>query len=271
MKRFVLVMLVAVTVVLLLWVGRRDAAPDRAGGTGAADRHVQEPTGAFTFDGVEGGRYRAILSRDDGSQRIETRAFAVTAGRITQLGTHRFEAVGALVGALVDENGRAVPGADVSLVGGGSTTTDERGRFRLEGAANGGTLRVQAFEFRERLVSRVTVSEGRERSVGAVRLTRSPDGGVVEYTGIGTRVSPAEGGGVSLDQVFPGTPADKAGIESGSVVVGIDGDDATTMSLERAIELMRGPAGTAVMLDVVGPSGGAPRKVRLVRSDVVSQ
>lgn len=57
------------------------------------------------------------------------------------------------------------------------------------------------------------------------------------------------GVGVSLEQVngvckvvapIPGTPAEKAGVLSGDIVVGVDGSDVTEMTLQQIVDLLKG-------------------------------
>ncbi len=52
--------------------------------------------------------------------------------------------------------------------------------------------------------------------------------------------------GIEILQVFPGTPAAALGLESGDLIVGVDGIDAVDLDLQSFIETMTGPEGTEV-------------------------
>ena len=48
-----------------------------------------------------------------------------------------------------------------------------------------------------------------------------------------------------------GTPGDKAGLKSGDEIIKIDGKDATNMTSDQAVDLIRGPKGTSVTLSII--------------------
>ena len=50
---------------------------------------------------------------------------------------------------------------------------------------------------------------------------------------------------------LPGTPAERAGIRAGDLIIKIEGQETTSVSLPEAVELIRGPAGTAVKLTLL--------------------
>ena len=70
------------------------------------------------------------------------------------------------------------------------------------------------------------------------------------FEGIGARVDLAEGGGVRLTYLFPQQPAEKAGLQVDDVIVAVDDQDVTGLSLLEAIGLIRGPEGSAVVLTI---------------------
>jgi carboxyl-terminal processing protease len=80
------------------------------------------------------------------------------------------------------------------------------------------------------------------------RILREDNTGTFE--GIGAYVEEAPEGGVHLIRVFEDSPAEKAGLLSGDVIVAVDGQDITDMILNEALLLIRGPAGTEVTLTV---------------------
>jgi carboxyl-terminal processing protease len=76
-----------------------------------------------------------------------------------------------------------------------------------------------------------------------------------EYSGIGLSVEDY-GGKCRVVAPIPGTPAEKSGIKSGDIVTKIDGVDISSKTLDEAVSMMRGEAGTRVTL-IVDRSGQA--------------
>ncbi len=69
------------------------------------------------------------------------------------------------------------------------------------------------------------------------------------YAGIGVEVVPGKGG-VSVVGRMPGSPAERAGIQTGDVIVEIDGIAVDPADLDAAIARMRGPEGSQIRLAV---------------------
>jgi carboxyl-terminal processing protease len=87
-----------------------------------------------------------------------------------------------------------------------------------------------------------------------------------EISGIGIRpVTHADG--IAIGQLFPGGPADEAGLRQGDVVLEVDGDPTARWTLERAASRLRGATGTNVTL--LAERDGERFEVRLSRRTVV--
>lgn len=65
-----------------------------------------------------------------------------------------------------------------------------------------------------------------------------------------------------------GSPADKAGIKAGDIILEIDGESANDMNFAEAILKIRGPAGTVVKLLVLHESGTEPEEIEIIRTKV---
>ncbi|MBW2061096.1 MAG: S41 family peptidase [Deltaproteobacteria bacterium] len=87
------------------------------------------------------------------------------------------------------------------------------------------------------------------------------------FTGVGTEITLRDG---VLTVVAPidGTPAYRAGIQSGDAIIKIDGKPTKNMTLREAVKLIRGPRGTTVVLTVTRKSESKPLDIAIVR-DVI--
>ncbi|HID33981.1 MAG TPA: S41 family peptidase [Anaerolineae bacterium] len=90
------------------------------------------------------------------------------------------------------------------------------------------------------------------------------------FEGIGALVEPAdeeERTGVRIVHPFENSPADKAGLRPGDEIIAVDGQDVTEMLLDQAVSLIRGPAGSQVVL-TVKRGDDPPFDVTITRSRV---
>jgi carboxyl-terminal processing protease len=70
------------------------------------------------------------------------------------------------------------------------------------------------------------------------------------FEGIGAELG-KEGNFVVIVAPLKGTPADRAGIQPGDIIIEIDGEDSTDISVTEAVSRIRGPGGEEVVLTVV--------------------
>lgn len=87
-----------------------------------------------------------------------------------------------------------------------------------------------------------------------------------EFSGLGLEVG-MENGFVKVISPIDDTPADKAGIETGDIILKLDNKPVKGMSLNQAIELMRGPKGSSIDL-TIAREGQQPFDLTLVRDTV---
>jgi carboxyl-terminal processing protease len=88
-----------------------------------------------------------------------------------------------------------------------------------------------------------------------------------EFGGLGIEVG-MEDGFVKVISPIDDTPAQKAGVQAGDVIIKLDGKPVKGMSLEEAVALMRGKPGSPITLTIVRESQGAPIKIS-VKRDVI--
>ncbi len=70
-----------------------------------------------------------------------------------------------------------------------------------------------------------------------------------EFYGIGAFLNQDEGL-ISIEHVMPGLPADRAGVEDGDIILGIDNEKTAGLSLDQAVRRIKGPKGSQVLLTV---------------------
>lgn len=88
-----------------------------------------------------------------------------------------------------------------------------------------------------------------------------------EFGGLGIEVG-MEGGFIKVITPMDGTPAERAGIQAGDLIIKLDEQLVQGMSLSEAIEIMRGPKGSKLILTIVRPNRDGPFEVEVIR-DVI--
>ncbi len=88
-----------------------------------------------------------------------------------------------------------------------------------------------------------------------------------QFTGLGIEVV-MEGGFVKVIAPIDDTPADKAGIQSGDLIIRINGEVITGLTLNEATEKMRGKPGTKIMLTILRESEPDPFDIEIKRAVV---
>ena len=67
---------------------------------------------------------------------------------------------------------------------------------------------------------------------------------------------------------LPGTPGEKAGLKSGDVIIKINGKDATNISADEAVTLIRGPKGTSVTLSILRGDWKTTQDFKITRDTI---
>ena len=89
-----------------------------------------------------------------------------------------------------------------------------------------------------------------------------------DFFGVGATLLPAnkDGTGAKVDSTFRGSPAAKAGLLAGDVILSVDGKKVNSLALTDAVKLIRGPKGTTVTLAV--SRSGLPVTLKAVRDKI---
>jgi carboxyl-terminal processing protease len=132
---------------------------------------------------------------------------------------------------------------------------------KLEGASIGGLVASLGDRFSHYL----SPSEFREFSAPP------------HFTGIGVSVNPlvAANHGLLIERVFNSSPAARAGLKTGDLIVAVDGRKLRRLSADAATALIKGLPGTNVQLGIEPPPAArshrqAPRSIKITRA-VVSE
>ena len=65
-----------------------------------------------------------------------------------------------------------------------------------------------------------------------------------------------------------GTPADEAGVEAGDFITHVDGEGLLGLTLDEAVELMRGPVGSEIIVTIVREGEDEPFDVSIIRDTI---
>ncbi|MFC4731195.1 S41 family peptidase [Salipiger abyssi] len=88
-----------------------------------------------------------------------------------------------------------------------------------------------------------------------------------EFGGLGIEVT-QEDGFVKVVSPIDDTPADEAGIEAGDFITHVDGESVLGMTLDEAVDLMRGPVGSEILITVVREGEEEPFEVSIIRDKI---
>ncbi|MBM1220619.1 S41 family peptidase [Ponticoccus sp. SC2-23] len=88
-----------------------------------------------------------------------------------------------------------------------------------------------------------------------------------EFGGLGIEVTQEEGW-VKVVSPMDGTPADAAGIQAGDFITAVDGVNTLGLTLDEAVEMMRGPVGSEIIITVVREGETEPFEVSIIRDTI---
>lgn len=88
-----------------------------------------------------------------------------------------------------------------------------------------------------------------------------------EFSGVGMEVG-MHNSAITVISPLKGTPADRAGMQPGDIILKIDDVLTQGMNVDEAVELIRGERGTPVVLTVLREGGSEPIEVEIVRDTI---
>ena len=88
-----------------------------------------------------------------------------------------------------------------------------------------------------------------------------------KFQGIGAYIG-MENGLPIIVAPFEGSPAEEAGILAGDIIMEVDGEDVTTWAINDIVDVIRGEAGTEVVLTVLRPEINESPEIAIVRGEI---
>jgi carboxyl-terminal processing protease len=88
-----------------------------------------------------------------------------------------------------------------------------------------------------------------------------------EFGGLGIEVTQEEGF-IKVVSPMDGTPADNAGIQAGDFITHVNGESVQGLMLDAAVEMMRGPIGSEIIVTVVREGTPDPFDVSMIRDTI---
>ncbi len=101
----------------------------------------------------------------------------------------------------------------------------------------------------------------------AQKATKEQLGG--SFEGVGIQLGYNKDKRLVVMAPLKNTPADKAGVKAGDLILQINGKDTTNLSLPEAVNQIRGPKGTIVDLLMFRENDGKPWDVKLIRDTII--
>jgi carboxyl-terminal processing protease len=88
-----------------------------------------------------------------------------------------------------------------------------------------------------------------------------------EFGGLGIEVTQEEGF-VKVVSPMDGTPADEAGVEAGDFITHVDGESLLGLTLDEAVDMMRGPVGSEIVVTIVREGEAEPFELSIIRDTI---
>ncbi|MCF6444737.1 S41 family peptidase [Nereida sp. MMG025] len=88
-----------------------------------------------------------------------------------------------------------------------------------------------------------------------------------EFGGLGIEVTQEEGF-VKVVAPMDGTPAEQAGVLAGDFITHVDGESLLGLTLDEAVDLMRGPLGSEIIVTIVREDAEEPFDVSIIRDTI---
>ncbi len=224
-------------------------------------RSFVDASGCYALDDLGPGPAAVVVSAPGYAPSPEV-AVDLDPGR-EAIADAAVERGGRLAGVVVDAATRApLEGARISVEGARSdaastfpvlaeATTDASGRFVLDGLPPRFSIQAAAADHHARVVGGLVAGPGGEApAIGiALRPVAPGEEPRTELAGIGVGIA-ARGESLVVTAVAPGGGAAEAGLGQGDTILSVDGQPVTELGFLGAVNAIRGPEGTSVLLSI---------------------
>jgi hypothetical protein len=224
-------------------------------------RSFIDPSGCYALDDLQGGPVAVVVSAPGYAPSAEIAADLPESGEAVADAT--VARGGRLTGVVLDDATRApLPGALISVEGflseAASTfpvlaeaVADGAGRFVLDGLPRRFSLSAAAAGHHARVLGGVETAPGAEAGPIEIALHAVAPGEEprTELAGIGVGIAP-RGDALVVTAVAPRGGAAEAGIATGDVILRVDGAPVAELGFGGAVDAIRGPEGTSVVLAI---------------------
>ncbi|MCG3207594.1 MAG: Carboxy-terminal processing protease CtpA [Anaerolineae bacterium] len=109
--------------------------------------------------------------------------------------------------------------------------------------------------------------EGHTRFVTPEEVARQKENISGSFFGIGAQVGMQDGMPVIVAP-FDGSPAEAAGVKAGDIIIEVDGQDVTGLTLTETVDRIRGEKGTTVVLTLYRPDSNESKEISIVRDEI---
>ncbi|MEM1374922.1 MAG: S41 family peptidase [Pseudomonadota bacterium] len=178
--------------------------------------------------------------------------------------------------------------AGIGVLAGGLTTTQVAGPLLAQQAEEQSSVYEQLDLFgdifqriRAQYVEEVEAEELIEAAIDGMLTSLDPHSSYLspddaaamriqtrgEFGGLGIEVTQEEGF-VKVVAPMDGTPADQAGVEAGDFITHVDGEGLLGLTLDEAVEMMRGPVGSEIIITVVREGEDEPFDITIIRDTI---
>lgn len=224
-------------------------------------RSFIDPSGCYALDDLQPGPVAVVVSAPGYAPTAEVPADVPESGEaIADAAVTRG---GRLRGVVLDDGTRApLAGARISVEGSlaeaastfpvlAEAVSDEDGRFVLDGLPRRVSLNVAAAVHHARVLGGIETAPGVETGPVEIALHAVAPGEEprTELAGIGVGIA-IRGDAVLVTAIAPRSGAEEAGLARGDLILRVDGTSVAELGFVGAVDAIRGPEGTFVLLGI---------------------